>query len=483
MQVSLYGTRDAAQNWAKEYTAFLRGLGFRQGSSSPCNFVHEACEVHVSVHGDDFTATGPMEGLNWFNQEMSIKYEVKSEFLGPDAGQSTEVRVLNRVLRWTEDGVEYEPDQRHAEIIIKSMGVQDSKPSATPGANEDKDVVNLRSKSKMLVGKEATEYRALAARLNYLALDRLDIQYVAKCVSKYMASPCEHDWWALKKVAKYFVGRPRFVQLFRWQMMPSGLTAYSDSDWAGDRETRKSTSGGMVMLGIHLIKSWSSTQQVIALSSGEAELYALIKATAQAKGIMSTLFDFGHMLKCTVCTDASAAIGIVHRVGLGRTRHIDVQFLWIQGEVQSKAVKVVKVGTANNPADVLTKNLNAETMNKHMKATHCRADADRAGKAPQLNEMIKFDDYWETKNPEAGEWKRRHIKTRAALFTPMKVAGGPRNGLAVGEIRVTVGQYVGGSVFRRVDLCQNLEDAHSLRPEPWTGHTTFVTAEEYNDRF
>ena len=139
------------------------------------------------------------------------------------------------------------------------MGVQDSKPSATPGANEDKDVVSIRSKSKVLVGKEATEYRALAARLNYLALDRLDIQYVATCVSKYMASPCEHDWWALKKVAKYFVGRPRFVQLFRWQTMASGVAAYSDIDWAGDRETRKSTSGGMVMLGAHLIKSWSST--------------------------------------------------------------------------------------------------------------------------------------------------------------------------------------------------------------------------------
>ena len=105
---------------------------------------------------------------------------------------------------------------------------------------------------------------------------------------------------------------------------------------------------------------------------------------------MSNLFDFGSVLNCIVCTDASAAIGIVHRVGLGRTRHIDVQFLWIQGEVQSKAVKVIKVGTAENPADVLTKNLNAETMSKHMRAMQCRADAGRASKAPQLNEMRKI---------------------------------------------------------------------------------------------
>ena len=248
------------------------------------------------------------------------------------------------------------------------------------------------------------------------------------------------------------------------------------------------------MLGAHLVKSWSSTQQVIALSSGEAELYALIKATAHAKGIMSNLFDFGYVLNCIVCTDASAAIGIVHRAGLGRTRHIDVQFLWIQGEVQSKAVKVVKVGTAENPADVLTKNLNAETMSKHMRAMQCRADAGRAFKAPRLNEIRKMDDYWEMVPgrwcpegdggtcPEGGGWTRRHAKPRTALFTPMQVAGGPRNGFSVGEVRMTVGQYVGGGAFRRADLWKDLEDAHSLRPEPWTGYTTFMTIKEFNER-
>lgn len=324
---------------------------------------------------------------------MSTKYKPNSEFLGPGIGQSAEIRVLNRVLRWTEDGVEYEPDQRAAEIIIRSMGVQESKPLATPGANEDKDVVNIRSKSKVLMGKEATEYRALAARLNHLAFDCLDIQHVPKCLSKYMASPCEHDWLALNKIAKYVVGTRRFMQRFRWQTAPTNIIAYSDSDWARDRKTGISTSGGLVVLGAHVIKRRSSTQQVIALSSGEAKLCELFKATAHAKGIMSNLLDFGHELNCTVCTDASASIGMVIRLGRGRTMHIDVQYLWIQGEVQNKALKVVKVGTVDNPADVPTKNLNAETMGKHMAAMRCRADAGRAGKDPQLNEIVRSEDY------------------------------------------------------------------------------------------
>ena len=251
---------------------------------------------------------------------------------------------------------------------------------------------------------------------------------------------------------------------------------------------------------------------------------------------MSNLLDFGYVLNCTVCTDASAAIGIVHRMGLGRTRHIDVQYLWIQSEVQSKAVRVVKVGTADNPADVLTKNLNAETMSKHMRAMQCRADAGRASKAPQLNEMAEVDDYWEMvpgkwsddsndwedhlavkhfksvhardasalfprncdevvrteavgaqlegqriSSPEAVGWTRRHAKPRAALFTPMKVAGGPRNGLSVGEVRMTMGQYVGGGTFKRADLWKDLEDAHSLRPESWTGYTRFMTKKEFSE--
>ena len=193
-----------------------------------------------------------------------------------------------------------------------------------------------------------------------------------------------------------------------------------------------------------------------------------------------------------MCTDASAAIGIVHRVGLGRTRHIDVQFLWIQGEVQNKAVRVVKVGTAENPADVLTKNLSAEVMNKHMKAMHCRTEAGRADKAPQLNEMKNKDDYWEAvpgrwcpegggeECPEGSGWARRHAKPRMALFTPMKVAGGPRNGVSVGEIRVTLGHYADGGAFRRADLWKNLEDAHDLRPKPWTGRNIFLTTAEFN---
>ena len=128
------------------------------------------------------------------------------------------------------------------------------------------------------------------------------------------------DGALLKRTARYLVVCPSSVQTFRWQVPPSMVTTFTDSGWAGDLSSRKSTSGGVVCLGHHVIKSWSSTQQLVALSSGEAELYALIKSASQTKGIISMLVDYGLTLDGTVCTDASAAMGIPFRSGLVRTR-------------------------------------------------------------------------------------------------------------------------------------------------------------------
>ena len=103
------------------------------------------------------------------------------------------------------------------------------------------------------------------ARLNYLAMDRPDIQYATKEAAKRMANPLQSDWLLLKRIGRYLSGAARFVQLLEWQAGPQCLSTYVDSDWAGDKKTCKSTSGDMVFRGRHLIKSWSSNQQVCLL--------------------------------------------------------------------------------------------------------------------------------------------------------------------------------------------------------------------------
>ena len=140
----------------------------------------------------------------------------------------------------------------------------------------------------------------------------------------------------------------------------------------------KSTSGGAISIGPHVVKTWSSTQQTIALSSGEAELYAITKAAAQTLGIISMIKDFGIELIGEVYSDSTAAIGIVCREGLGRTRHIKVQYLWLQNCVADEDLKVVKVDTRFNFADLMTKHLKREDRERLMKIMRMKIVSGRA---------------------------------------------------------------------------------------------------------
>ena len=477
LNLSLYGTRDAAQNWAEEFTRTLEAAGFLTGKATPCNFAHSSRELQVTVHGDDFVATGPTQELQWFQNMMKAKYDIKVDFLGPQTeGFCEEIRVLNRTIRWTSEAIEYEPDARHVELILKQVGVECCKPVSTPGCTDAEYDEASRDQYEHLCGEEATQYRAVAARLNYLALDRPDIQFATKEIAKHMSRPVTLDWVKLKRLARYLAGKPRYVQVYQWQSLPARVDAFADSDWAGDKVTRKSTSGGILLFGSHLVKSWSSSQPIIALSSGEAELYAMVKATSQATGLLSMLYDYGHEVSATVYTDSTAAIGIAHRKGLGKTRHIQVQYLWIQEKISNKELEVQKIGTHDNPADIATKNLKAEILNRHIANIGGAFPIAQTSTALTINALEAGKVVKDAWHRAEGQIVRMHRKPREALFTPMKVAGGP---LSAGEIfgrRLTIGRFMSGKAFILEDNWKTAAEPHRRLEEPWTGTTLFTSA-------
>ena len=100
--------------------------------------------------------------------------------------------------------------------------------------------------------------------------------------------------------------------------------------------------------GEHVLKSWSTTQATVALSSAEAELYSLVKGAALTLGMLALAQDLGESLSATVNTDASATLGIIQRQGLGKLRHVSTQFLWIQEKVRTDAFDIAKVPGYNN---------------------------------------------------------------------------------------------------------------------------------------
>ena len=236
------------------------------------------------------------------------------------------------------------------------------------------------------------------------------------------------------------------------------------------------------MGGGHVIKTWSSTQQTLSLSSGEAELYALTKAATQALGAMQLLSDFDIVSIGMILSDLNAAIGIVQREGLGgRTRHIQVQYLWIQQQVAQEYLMMRKVDTKENPADLMTKFLTKDDKDKMLKYMCMKALSEKDVNARSIHEVQKKtsrDDYWAktSKNQSNGSdtgklnklhdvraelspedfdkvlndsiedaaWVRVHTRSRRTLLTPMKVARGPRWAQEVGGFRVSLIKKVPG---------------------------------------
>ena len=170
-----------------------------------------------------------------------------------------------------------------------------------------------------------------------------------------MSVPNRNSFAKLKRLVRYLVGSQRLVYEFKAQPLPLHADVYTDTDFAGCKQTRRSTSGGVIMLGSHAVRHWSRTQTTIALSSGEAELGGIGVGIAEALGFQSLARDLGWTYESRVHSDASAGIGIARRRGLGKVRHLDVTDLWIQEQIRAKKVSLAKVAGDVNPADALTK--------------------------------------------------------------------------------------------------------------------------------
>ena len=259
------------------------------------------------------------------------------------------------------------------------------------------------------------------------------------------------------------------------------------------------------MRGTHCLKTWSKTQALIAKSSGEAELYAVVKGAAEALGMVTLARDLGERVGIQLHIDALAAKGMIERKGLSKVRHLDVNVLWLQEQCARKIVPVTKVPGEDNIADLMTKHLGAAKITKHVKGLNMEFESGRAAKAAQLHlvndghdtrlaaaqadhnaggvaiweamgdRLIdrRGGDFWKSRG-EGGVWHRVHAKPRKALFTPFKVAKGPGSCEKLNVIRFTKGVTQSGHMFEFHDNWQKTQNAHRLLDEHWIGYTSFV---------
>ena len=131
--------------------------------------------------------------------------------------------------------------------IMQECAVMNVRASKTPGTPGHADENCDNSVGSSLTDQEKSKFRGVAARINYLAQDRADLQFAAKDRCRHMASPEVHDWEKATRIARYLKGKPRAIQHFAYGKIAPQLDGFTDSDWAGERPSVKSTSGGILM--------------------------------------------------------------------------------------------------------------------------------------------------------------------------------------------------------------------------------------------
>ena len=352
----LYWFRPAAAAWENHYAGKLEEAGFVRGVSTPVSFYHPERDISLVVHGDDFTFVGEQEHLEWVIEQMKSWYQIKVRArLGPEEGDDKQAVLLGRIVRWHEWGISCEADPKYRRRILEALGLgEGSKCLSSPGVREEDGKDSGATKR---LGEDKV-YRGIVATVNYLATDQPDLQFASKEACRDMSAPDERSWGKLKRIGRYLLGRQQVVWQYPWKEGLGGWTVTVDSDWAGDRDTRKSTSGGIIRLGSHCIKTWSITQSSPALSSCEAEYYALVDGATRALGIRTAARELGIVsdeLVVEAQTDSSAAKAYASRRGAGRIRHIEVRWLWLQQAVVEGRIRLTKLPGTSNPADILTK--------------------------------------------------------------------------------------------------------------------------------
>ncbi|KAK9048876.1 hypothetical protein SSX86_032155 [Deinandra increscens subsp. villosa] len=345
---AIYGLKQASRAWYEELKTYLLSQGFISTISDSSLFIHTTgpSPLYVLVYVDDIIITGPSHNLiDHFIHSLSVKFSLKdlgslSYFLG--------IEVIPHPLGLLLSQTKYIQD------IINRAKMSNCKASSTP---------IICSEPLTLQGgtphSSPTDYRTLVGALQYLSLTRPDIAFTVNRLSQFMHAPSSIHWQALKRLLRYLQGTSHHGFLIRKES-PLYLHAFTDADWAGDKDNYRSTTGYIVYLGSNPI-SWSSKRQsTLARSSTEAEFRAVASTTTEVQWLSNLLTELGFKSVTTptiYCDNLSATTYSANPVFHSRMKHLALDFHFVREKVRDGSLRVNHISGDDQLADVLTKPL------------------------------------------------------------------------------------------------------------------------------
>jgi len=357
LKKSLYGLRQAPRAWFEKFSNFLLEYGFFCSSTDPSLFIlHTGTEtILLLLYVDDIILTGSSSYMlsNLINS-LGLQFHMKDlgalhYFLGIEVKRAPDNLFLCQT--------------KYAIDLLNRAHMLDCKPISTP--------LSLRPNGLLtdpILLSNPTEYRSLVGGLQYLTLTRPDITYATNILCQKMQQPTLADLQKLKRVLRYIKGTVD-LGIFIHSRSTMHLYGYSDADWAGCADTRRSTTGFCTYLGSNLI-SWAAKKQpTVSRSSTEAEYRALASTTADLTWISFVLRDIGCSLKPPIhlyCDNKSAISLTVNPILHARTKHVEVDFHFVREKVSSGSLQVRYVPSHCQLADIFTKPL-SRLVHHHMR--------------------------------------------------------------------------------------------------------------------
>ncbi|KAJ9562965.1 hypothetical protein OSB04_008125 [Centaurea solstitialis] len=373
---ALYGLKQAPRAWYETLTIYLLGSGYKKGTVDPTLFLRRSGNhlTVVQIYVDDiiFASTNP-ESCIEFEQTMKSRFQMSmmgelTFFLGLQVRQTPQGIFINQ-SKYTHD-------------ILKRFDFTGPKSASTPMSTSfqlDADLSGNPVDQKV--------YCAIIGSLLYLTASRPDIMFATCVCARFQCEPRESHLGAVKRILKYLKGTPNFGL---WYPKDSGfeLTAFTDSDHAGCKLNRKSTSGACQFLGDKLV-SWSSRKQnCVSLSTAVAEYVAAACCCSQVLWMKIQLADYGYtMHRIPIYCDSSSAIQIAaNPVQHSRTKHIDIRYHFIKDHVEKGNVELFFVESERQIADLFTKAFDEK---RHYYLLSCRTEVRLLNTSVQ-DPMINF---------------------------------------------------------------------------------------------
>lgn len=351
LKKSIYGLKQAGRQWNLKLNCVLKEFGLKRSDFDPCVYVNATLTILIAVYVDDFLIFYKCEG-----ELKELKTFLNTKLMMKEIGEASECIGIEITKS---NGRIQLGQQKYIQQVLKRFNMLNCNAAKSPGDPNQKLTEKTINSSNELTGK--VPFQELIGSLLYVAqITRPDISFCVNNVSRFNAKHSIEHWEAALRILKYLKGTADYVLVFKTEIK-NNLHAYSDADYASEIDKRRSCSGFIVKFAGGAINWHSKRQEIVAVSSTEAEYIALSTTAKEMLYLNQFIAELTNvnMQPTTIHVDNTSSINLAKNATYhDRTKHIDVRYHHLRDNIEKKKIAIEFVSTNENIADALTKSLN-----------------------------------------------------------------------------------------------------------------------------